>query len=53
MDLLIIRLGINYDELSFRKVKKFYKKTIPDYRVIVITGENDSIETKFEVVKLK
>jgi len=52
MDLLIIRLGINYDEYNSKKASKRFKKLITDYKVAVIIGENDSLQTSFEIVKL-
>jgi len=52
-DLLIVRLGSNHDEADFKDAAKFYKDEIKSHIVIVIIGENDSIQTTFETVYLK
>lgn len=52
MDLLIIRLGKNYDEESFEKSAKAYQESINGYTVIVLLGENENIETSFQVIEL-
>ena len=52
-DLLIVRLGSNHDEANYKDAEIFFKEAIKSHIVIVIFGENNEIETKFETVYLK
>jgi len=52
-DLLIVRLGCTHDPETFKDTAKFYKDEIKSHIIIVIIGENDDIETKFQIVHLK
>lgn len=52
MNLLVVRVGINWEESQIPKLKEILSERLPNFIVLVLSGENEDIETKFEVVNL-
>jgi len=52
MKLLVVRTGINWEEEKIMELKESLIALLPNFKVIVLHGENDRIETKFEIINL-
>lgn len=52
MKLLIVRTGVNWLESDILELKKALEEKLPSLVILVLHGENENIETTFEIVHL-